>query len=713
MKLRLILIVLSLLAFLSASAGGLFSYNSLKKVSFQEAERKAAVRLTLINKNISSFLSENVKPVKTLARMEMFHKLLTNPDQAAQKGSEDILDLFQSSLAVDVCYIMNSEGTTVATSNRNAPDSFMNKNFGFRPYFTNAIQGEGATYLALGTTSGKRGGYYSYPIFDKSKKNILGVAVIKTSIELIEKELVPLDDETILVTDPYGVIFISNRDDWIYHTVEQLSSEVINDIAESRQFGKGPWNWVGLEVTDIDRCRDAQNKHYLMYTSYLEGYSGWQVYYLRDMQTIYQTVSSPLLRITGHLLLTLSILIGISVFFLYQKASREIKKRKEAQKALKISDQRYRSLYNDTPAMLHSIDPSGRLISVSKHWLASMGYTREEVIGKKITRFYTEESRKYAEESAIPNFFKKGILRDIPYQFIKKDGAVIDILLSAIGIRDNDGNLIRSMAVSLDITQRKKAEELLQKAKEELSKYSLELEQKVAQRTEEISMARDLLRRLSASVMNSQEIERAAIARELHDELGQVLTALRLDAAWLRNHLEGKHSKCEDRIQDMCKLIDHSIDDVRSMAFRLRPGVLDDLGLVEALEIYTADFEQRSDITTVFQHKNVPTVDSTISTAAYRIAQEALTNIARHSRANHVEISLKYTDNILDLSIVDNGQGFPVEELPESSGLGLAGMRERAILAGGELIVESSVDRGTTICFQVAVQKSYKGMHDD
>jgi len=713
MKLRLILIVLSLLAFLSASAGGLFSYNSIKKVSFQEAERKAAVRLTLINKNISSFLSENVKPVQTLARMEIFRELLTNPDLAVQKGSEDILDLFKSSLTVDVCYIMNSQGTTVATSNRNAPDSFMNKNFGFRPYFTNAIQGESATYLALGTTSGKRGGYYSYPIFDNNKKNILGVAVIKTSIELIEKELVPLNDETILVTDPYGVIFISNRDDWIYHTVEQLSPPVIHDIADSRQFGKGPWNWIGLEVTDVDRCKDAQNNHYLMYTSYLEGYSGWQVYYLRDMRTIYQTVSSPLLRITGHLLLTLSVLIGVSVFFLYQKASREIKKRKKAQKALKISDRRYRSLYNDTPAMLHSIDPSGRLISVSNHWLASMGYTREEVIGKKITQFYTKESRKYAEESAIPSFFKKGILRDIPYQLIKKDGTVIDILLSAIGVRDNEGNLIRSMAVSVDITQRKKAEGLLQKAKEELSRYSLELEQEVAQRTEEISMARDQLRRLSASVMNSQEIERAAIARELHDELGQVLTALRLDAAWLRNHLEGKNLQYEDRIQDMCKLIDHSIDDVRSMAFKLRPGVLDDLGLVEALEIYTADFEQRSDITTVFQHKNVPIVDNIISTAAYRIVQEALTNIARHSGANHVQISLQYTDNILDLCIVDNGQGFPIEELPESSGLGLAGMRERAILAGGELKVESTIDRGTTICFQVAVQESYEDTHDD
>ncbi len=713
MKLRLILIVLSLLAFLSASAGGLFYYNSLKKASFQEAERKAAVRLTMLNKTISSFLSENVKPVKTLAKMEIFRKLLTNPDKSNQVEAETILDLFQKTLVVDVCYIMNDKGVTIATSNRNYPDTFMNKNFGFRPYFTTAIQGEGATYLALGTTSRKRGGYYSYPIYAKDKKEIIGIAVIKTSIELIEKELVPLDDEIILVTDPHGVIFISNRDDWIYHTIEKLSSQVIEEITQSRQFGNGPWTWIGLKEIEVNRSKDSENNHYLTHSSFLEGYPGWQVIYLRDLKTVYQAVSSPLLRITGQVVITLLVLVGLSVLFLYQKASREIIKRKEAQEALRISDKRYRSLYNDTPAMLHSIDQSGRIISVSNHWLASMGYRHEEVIGKKITQFYTEESRKYAEESAIPDFFKKGILKDIPYQFIKKDGTIIDILLSAIGIRDEKNNLIRSLAVSVDITQRKKAEEALKRAKEELSRYSSELEKEVAKRTKEISLAHNQLRRLSASVMDSQEIERAAIARELHDELGQVLTALRLDAAWLEKQLTSKDPQYVKRTQAMCELIDHSIDDVRSMAFRLRPGILDDLGLVEALDLYSADFERRSDITTIFEHNNIQTVDSTISTAAYRITQEALTNVVRHSGANHVTINLYGDKNQLSLSISDNGKGFPVDELPDSSGLGLAGMRERAILSGGKLTVDSTPGSGTTVLFQVVYQESYEDLDND
>lgn len=703
MKLRLILIVLSLLAFLSASAGGLFYYNSLKKTSFQEAEREAAERLTMINKNIGSFLSENVKTVQTLAKMEIFRKLLLNPDLESLKESEKLLDLFKKTLSVDVCYIMDSKGITVATSNRNDPDSFMHKNFGFRPYFSTARQGKAATYLALGTTSGKRGGYYSFPIYGEDQHLVLGVAVIKTSIELIEKELGPLDDEDVLVTDPHGVIFISNHDEWIYHTIKKLTPLGIKDISNSRQFGNGPWEWIGLEQTETNRAIDPEKNRYLMYSSSLESYPGWHVIYLRNLKTLYQSVSSPLLRITGQLALTLSLLVGMSVFFLYRKASKEIKQRKEAQEALRNSDRRYRSLYNDTPAMLHSIDPEGQLISVSNHWLANLGYQRQEVIGKKLTGFFTEESRRYAEESAIPDFFKKGVLKDIPYQFIKKDGSIIDILLSAIGIRDNEGNLIRSLAVSIDVTKRKQAEEMLKKAKEELGRYSCELEQQVLTRTEEISMARDQLRRLSASVMNSQEIERAAISRELHDELGQVLTALRLDAAWLDKQLLQKSPEGAVRAQAMCKLIDQSIDEVRGMAFRLRPGILDDLGLVEALDLYAADFERRSDITTVFESKNVPSVADTVATAAYRITQEALTNVARHSTANHVEILLKVQSETLRLTITDNGCGFPVNNLLESRGLGLAGMRERAILARGSLQVNSAPEDGTVISFEVKI----------
>lgn len=701
MKLRLILIVLSLLAFLSASTGGIFYYHSLKKASFLDAERKAAVRLTLINNSISSFLSQNVKPVQTLAELDIFRKLLVQPDKETQKESERILDLFKRTLAIDVSYILNAEATTVATSNRNDPDSFMSFNFGFRPYFTTAMQGQAATYLALGTTSGKRGGYYSFPIYDKNKVKVLGVAVIKTSIELIEKELITLDDEYILVIDPHGVIFISNKIEWVYSTVNKLSPQKEKEVANSKQFGNGPWNWVGLKPFETNRSIDSANNRYLMYTSALNNYPGWQVIYLRDMKSVYQAVSSPLLRITGQLALTLSVLVGLSVFYLYRKAAREIQQRKNAQEALKKSDRRYRSLYNDTPAMLHSIDPSGHLISVSKHWLATLGYKREEVIGKKITDFFTEDSRRYAEESIIPVFFKKGFVKDIPYQFVKKNGTIIDILLSAISVKDNKGVFIHSLAVSVDITQRKHAEEMLQKAKEELSRYSIELEQQVLKRTEEISMARDQLRRLSASVINSQEIERAAIARELHDELGQVLTALRLDAAWLEKQLAPKAPDYATRANAMCELIDHSIDEVRGIAFKLRPGMLDDLGLVDALDLYSADFERRSGITVIFKHKDVPSVSGTIATAAYRITQEALTNVARHSRANYVEINLKSQKGSLQLRISDNGCGFQVNSMEKSNGLGLTGMRERALLVGGELLVDSEPGKGTSISFQV------------
>jgi signal transduction histidine kinase len=153
----------------------------------------------------------------------------------------------------------------------------------------------------------------------------------------------------------------------------------------------------------------------------------------------------------------------------------------------------------------------------------------------------------------------------------------------------------------------------------------------------------------------------------------------------------------------MCRLIDKNIEDVRGMAFRLRPGVLDDLGLVDALEWYTADFEKRTEITCVFEHKNVPALNETVSTAAYRIAQEALTNVARHASANRVEVVLKSNNGLLTLAVVDDGQGFNPPDLSESEGLGVPGMRERATLVGGALEVHSRPQKGTQVYFKVPI----------
>jgi len=816
MKLRVILLVLSLLAFLSASTGGYLYYSSLKQSAFKEADRQAVARVNAINKNLSFFLSENIKPVKALAGMEELRQVLIQPlDLKSMVSANAILDHINQALDTEVCYLMTHEGDTIASSNRNAPDSFVGKNFDFRPYFQQAIRGAPATYLALGTTSGRRGAYYSHPVYGRQPGTVVGVAVIKASIEQVEKELIAGNDEIVMVSDPHGIVFISNRKSLLYRSLSKLSAQQSDQVDRSLQFGHGPWDWTGFEQTDDGNIVDAAENRFMVHETALDNYPGWKVLYLRNLKAIAKTVLDPLIKITGPLILALCVLIGLSVFLLYRKASVEILRRLSAEKALRKSEERYRSLYHHTPAMLHSIDTAGRLVSVSDYWLEVLGYERDEVIGKKLTDFYTESSRRYAEQVVLPEFFKTGFCKEISYRFVKKNGDEIDILLSAISDRDASGKPIRSLAVSIDVTERKRAEEALELAKEELRRYSEDLERLVKKQTLEITSilrytpaivsikdrdgryalvnsrfeelfgmrseqvrgktdydifpadvadqfrrndlkvlsqgnsyqveehiplndgdhtylsvkfpvyddsdstsgvcgistditavkkAQNQLRRLSGSIMTSQEKERSAIARELHDELGQMLTALRMDSAWLQERLRASDPASAERAKTMDRLIDKTIQDVRSMAFRLRPGVLDDLGLVDALEWYTSDFERRTGITCVFDHSPVAETNDAVATASYRITQEALTNVARHAGASHVNVGLQQQQDTLALLVEDNGCGFDTLQLSESEGLGVAGMRERAMLAGGDLEVQSTPGDGTRVCFKVPVR---------
>ena len=164
MGLRRILMALSLLAFLSATAGGILYYSALRRAAFQEAERQAAANTELIHKSLNSLLSEHHKTVVTLAGISALQEALqtNNPDDIYHANV--ILDHFNNTLDADVCYIMNRQGITIASSNRRDPDSFVGNNFAFRPYFRQALQGSHGIYLALGTRSAKRGIYHSYQI---------------------------------------------------------------------------------------------------------------------------------------------------------------------------------------------------------------------------------------------------------------------------------------------------------------------------------------------------------------------------------------------------------------------------------------------------------------------------------------------------------------------------------------------------------------------
>ena len=154
----------------------------------------------------------------------------------------------------------------------------------------------------------------------------------------------------------------------------------------------------------------------------------------------------------------------------------------------------------------------------------------------------------------------------------------------------------------------------------------------------------------------------------------------------------------------MCSLIDNTIDDVREMAYRLRPRVLDDLGLVDALESMISDFEKRSNVSCVFKHKDIPQINETLTTALYRITQEAVTNALRHSSASTIEVELKMDKDFLILNIKDNGCGFSKSDENGIATFGLAGMEERADLAGGKLKIFSRSKNGTEICCKIKME---------
>jgi signal transduction histidine kinase len=176
-----------------------------------------------------------------------------------------------------------------------------------------------------------------------------------------------------------------------------------------------------------------------------------------------------------------------------------------------------------------------------------------------------------------------------------------------------------------------------------------------------------------------------------------VLTALGLDAAWLRDRLKDADPEASRQAQAMCGVIDKAIDEVRGIATRLRPGALDHLGLVDALDWYIRDFEKRSKIRCVYRHGGVPRIADKAATAAYRIAQESLTNVARHSGASRVDISMRAEEGDLLLSVEDDGKGLAPEQLGESKGLGVIGMRERASLIGGTLSIGPGAGGGVRI----------------
>lgn len=219
---------------------------------------------------------------------------------------------------------------------------------------------------------------------------------------------------------------------------------------------------------------------------------------------------------------------------------------------------------------------------------------------------------------------------------------------------------------------------------------------------DELKASREQLRQLFFYSQNIREEERARIAREIHDELGQQLTGLKMDVFWLSKQMLTAPLPVQDKMKGMIDLIDQTVRSVRRISSELRPGILDDLGLTAALDWQSSEFQKRTEIECRFHAKTTEqNFEKNIATGIFRIFQETLTNVARHADATLINTTLEQDKQSIVLTINDNGKGFDVNKLSGKKTLGIVGMGERASMMGGDLKINSTPGKGTTTILRV------------
>jgi PAS domain S-box-containing protein len=352
-----------------------------------------------------------------------------------------------------------------------------------------------------------------------------------------------------------------------------------------------------------------------------------------------------------------------------------ITERVRAEEELRRSEDRLRLIIDTIPTMAWSLGPDGAVDFVNQRWMDYTGLSLEEEL---------EDPTRAVHPEDLPGVMEKwlramaaGEPSEDELRLRRADGEYRWFLVRTVPLRDEMGNIVKWYGSSIDIEDRKRAEKELYRSFEQL-------------------------RALTARLQRVREEERAKVAREIHDELGQALTAIKVDLASLIYELSPKQEQQSRREESIMTLIDETIQSVRRISTELRPGILDDLGLVAAIEWAAEEFEARTGTKCRLElpHDDI-VIDQERATALFRIFQETLTNVARHANASQVDVRLAGARGSLILEIHDNGKGIGAEQLSAGSSLGILGMRERALLLGGEFAISGARGQGTTVSVRI------------
>jgi PAS domain S-box-containing protein len=359
---------------------------------------------------------------------------------------------------------------------------------------------------------------------------------------------------------------------------------------------------------------------------------------------------------------------------------RDVTVRVRAQESLAVREAYLRAMLDNFPFLVWLKDVDGHFLAVNEAFARSCGRSQAaDVVGLTDFDVWPRDlAQRYVDDDLGVMTRRKQ--KDVE-EPIFTEGAPRWFETFKTPVLDKRGQVLGTTGFARDITERQRLDE-------------------------ELRAQREQLRALAAHVESVREEERVRIAREIHDELGQALTCMSMDLAFLDKQLPKEDAQAAARVATLATLVKETVTTVRRISSELRPSILDDLGLGAAVEWLAHDFETRTGIDCAVSVPSTITISTERATVVFRICQEALTNVARHAHASRVSIDLIEAGDSLTLEVHDNGRGITDQEIHRPDSLGLLGMRERAALLGGAAEVTGSAGHGTSVTVRVPLETS-------